>query len=357
MNPLFKSLALLVAVLPVGVSASGPVLKKAIQLEDLTIDYRVYLSSEPGTILIDPYRLEKGHGVAHLVALDAEGAPLFHRAFEHRFRPMVLSDFKEIEPGILGYFVSTFDQGRWSAKRYFLDLGFQDLFPHPVPNFDPDLDGRWAAHRPGGGELFLFSRRRRQVPGQRTGEIQELDARGNTPFTWSAEDFLKLPRDRKGSLELSSVAWGSDSSLVLAMAATQEVVKIGYPMGNPLWRLSSRDWKFIADPQNGFRAPYSVVPLKDGNILMIDSRDAGEQTRAVEYRLDVENKTATLVWQYIGSYRGPVGYDATVQRLKNGNTLIAWPTSILEVTPKGEVAREWLFSSGYGSPSAFFLEK
>jgi hypothetical protein len=61
-------------------------------------------------------------------------------------------------------------------------------------------------------------------------------------------------------------------------------------------------------------------------------------SRAVEYKVDEENKTVTLVWQYRNTpdtYGVAMGY---VDRLPNGNTLIGWGAtnpSVTEVGPDG----------------------
>jgi hypothetical protein len=327
---------------------------KQIQLEDCHIDYREHAGQPSGEILLAPYRLGDKHGIAHLVVLKADGEVAFHRPFEHYFKPMFLGDFKVVEPGYLGYFISSSEHGRWSSKYYFLDLDFQDVFLHPVPNYDPSLDGRWSMRRPGGGYFFLFSRKRAKAQGATSSEIDEVDIKGNTPFSWNAEDYLDLPRDRQGSLDVSAVAWEQDGFLVGLEKG--EVVKVAYPQGKAVWRLWHQDWKFVGDPEGGFTKAEALTALPDGNILLIDRRASGQE-RAVEYRLDAPSRVATMVWQFAGPEHSPAR-GGSVQRLKNGDTLVAWGGStVVEVTPSGDRSREWVLSNGYSTPSAQILEK
>jgi hypothetical protein len=62
----------------------------------------------------------------------------------------------------------------------------------------------------------------------------------------------------------------------------------------------------------------------------------------VEYVLNVEQRTATMVWEYSnGQYAAGMG---SVQRLDNGNTFIGWGSSqgvaASEITPDGQAIFE-----------------
>ena len=94
--------------------------------------------------------------------------------------------------------------------------------------------------------------------------------------------------------------------------------------------------------------------LENGDLMLFDNGNCrpDRHSRAVEYKLDMARKTATLVWSYAAddgfAFRNCCGQ---VQRLKNGNTLIAWgglagnprddaiPVAT-EVTPAGQVVFE-----------------
>ena len=352
---------LLVLALTLGsAQAESPVVPRKLQVEDCRIEYREFGKSVPGQLLLAPFRREPRHGIAHLMAIDTTGKLLFHRPYEHFFKPLMAADFREIEPGYLGYFLVTEESdGREKAGYHFLDRSFQDVFLHPVPDRDPDLVARSAVRVPGGHEFFVFSRERRKGGRGRSGELQELDVKRNTPFTWNAEDYLKEPRDRETPLEIGSLAREPDGSWLLGLPASSEIVKISYPEGKPLWRLSSREWTFADDPRGGFQVPLSIAGTRPNSILLIDARGPGEPGRAVEYRLDPGSRKATRIWEFAAP--GPIaaGQRATAQRLSNGNTVVAWglpgEVAVQEVTAQGKVVRDWRVTSpGYSVPGAYF---
>ncbi len=83
---------------------------------------------------------------------------------------------------------------------------------------------------------------------------------------------------------------------------------------------------FVDDPLGGFDGQHTVRVLPNGHLLIFDNgwTHSPPTSRAVEYAIDRVCKTATMVWQY--SARPPIFNDFTgaVQRLANGNTVVAW---------------------------------
>ena len=82
------------------------------------------------------------------------------------------------------------------------------------------------------------------------------------------------------------------------------------------------------DPFGGFSKQHDARRLDNGNILLFDNGNNHDPpvSRAVEYEINEENHTATMIWEYIH----PENYLAlamgSIQRLSNGNTLINWGT-------------------------------
>src|SRR5207249_12167490 len=79
-------------------------------------------------------------------------------------------------------------------------------------------------------------------------------------------------------------------------------------------------------PLGGFSAQHSVRVLDNGNLLQYDNglRHRPLESRAVEYRLDTDAKTATMVWQYRRVPPVFTTFLGSVQRYQNGNKLIAF---------------------------------
>ena len=80
-----------------------------------------------------------------------------------------------------------------------------------------------------------------------------------------------------------------------------------------------------------------VVPL---NSSSSETLPEDGPSRIVEYKLDEEAKTATLVWSYERPGHHNINQGGAI-RLPSGNTLIAWgngtPHIITEVDPQGEI--------------------
>ncbi|MCK5405822.1 MAG: DUF11 domain-containing protein, partial [Candidatus Krumholzibacteria bacterium] len=97
---------------------------------------------------------------------------------------------------------------------------------------------------------------------------------------------------------------------------------------------------------------------ENGTITIFDNGNHNDprESRVVEYDIDEENKTATLIWQYrndpliIGLSLG------SAQRLENGNTLIGWGSTnpnVTEVRSDGSKAFELTFAEGVVCYRAF----
>jgi hypothetical protein len=123
-------------------------------------------------------------------------------------------------------------------------------------------------------------------------------------------------------------------------------MKIDAATGETIWRLGGRknEFTFLNDPLGGFSAQHSPRILANGNLLLYDNGTSHEpqESRAVEYALDIPARTATLVWEF---RHVPAIYTPAVggaQRLESGNTLVGFGFEghASEVRPDGSVAWE-----------------
>jgi hypothetical protein len=133
-------------------------------------------------------------------------------------------------------------------------------------------------------------------------------------------------------LHANSLEWDLDGGIIVSSRAQSKVFKIDYPSGNVVWTLGGygahqSDFKIKGDSLGGFVAQHSARRLPNGNLLLYDNGYLRPDihARAVEYRLDMKEMTATLVWEY----RAPDAYrvrktEGAVERSANGNTLISW---------------------------------
>lgn len=177
-------------------------------------------------------------------------------------------------------------------------------------------------------------------------QILRYRADGNLEFRWNAwdhfviEDWIEEPSidrtrpdgdfDHPNSLEIDR-----DGNYIVSWRNMAEITKINSTTGEIMWRFGGRNNEFaiLDDPLfnpagRGFAfcGQHSARVLPNGNILLFDNglRHNPQQSRAVEYRLDVAARTATMVWE---SRHAPVVYapfTGNVARLANGNTIVGY---------------------------------
>jgi hypothetical protein len=184
--------------------------------------------------------------------------------------------------------------------------------------------------------------------------IQELDESKNVFFQWRSWDHFAITDALHENLTAHSIDCvhgnaieiDNDGNLIISSRHLDEITKIDRSTGDIIWRFGGlhNQFTFINDTLH-FTYQHAVRRISNGNITVFDNGNwhTPQFSRAVEYRLDEINKTATLVWEYrhYPSVFGPfMGY---VQRLDNGNTLISWGganTTVTEVNSSGTVVFE-----------------
>ncbi len=197
--------------------------------------------------------------------------------------------------------------------------------------------------------------------------VQEIDENKNVVFQWRSWDhfnivdaiFVNLTASTIDCVHGNAATYDTDGNILLSSRHLSEITKINRATGAIVWRFGG--------VHNQFTFPNDTIPnryqhhirrIANGNITFFDNGNfrTPSFSRAVEYNLDEVNKIATLVWQYIHT---PVIYGpnrGSVQRLRNGNTLIGWggtnPT-MTEVTPSGTIALEMSLPTNIISYRAF----
>jgi hypothetical protein len=181
--------------------------------------------------------------------------------------------------------------------------------------------------------------------------LVRLRGDGSTEFEWSAwdhiapEEWIEPPKPdpiNPGEPDYdhpNSLGFDLDGNYIVSFRHLGQVVKINASTGEMMWRLGGvkNEFTFVNDPLNGFSAQHSARILPNGNLLLYDNgtRHDPPESRAVEYALDTAKKTATLVWQFRHSPIIYTPYVGLVQRLQNGNTVIAYAQAghVAEVAP------------------------
>jgi hypothetical protein len=216
------------------------------------------------------------------------------------------------------------------------------------------------------GELqaaFLFGYDFRRLPPTRPDgadsvlvahQLLRVTQDGRTQMVFNAWDHFGLSdRIERPDLPVApdidhpnSVDLDTAGNLIVSWRNMAAVTKIDALTGAVLWQLGGAKNQFtiLNDPLGGFSGQHSISITPSGTLLIFDNgeRHAPSESRVVEYRLDVANRTATLVWQF---RHAPVifsGSQSSAQRLANGNTLAAYTSTgtLVELAPDGTILGE-----------------
>ena len=190
--------------------------------------------------------------------------------------------------------------------------------------------------------------------------IQEFTPQGDLIFHWRAWDNFD-PVDMIGFSDdlptnssfrfphMNSIDIDDDGHIILSSKRLSEVTKIHRQTGEMIWRLggANNEFTFIDDPLDGFSMQHSVRVLGNGHYTIFDNGvfHDPQLSRALEYKIDTSNMTATLVWSYQRQKQPIYAFHmGNVQRLPNGNSLINWAVQDMpkaqEVRPDGTTAFE-----------------
>ena len=166
--------------------------------------------------------------------------------------------------------------------------------------------------------------------------IQEFTPEGDLIFQWRAWDNfdvrdVHLDNPYGGSFRfphMNAIDIDEDGHILLSSRHISEVTKINRDTGEIIWRLGGAhsDFTFVNDSLNGFSCLHAIRAVGNGRYTLFDNGNlhSPRVSRAVEYELDLDAMTATLVWQFRETPDVYSHYMANAQRLPNGNTLINW---------------------------------
>lgn len=199
--------------------------------------------------------------------------------------------------------------------------------------------------------------------------IQELDRNKNLVFQWRTWDHFKFEDSYQSMtganvdlFHMNAMFLDSDGNLICCFRHSSELTKINRTTGEIIWRMGGKNNQFTFIGENEANAPnyfsyqHDVERLPNGNLTLFDNGNQHKPafSRGVEYTLNEDTKTATLVWECRHDsdiYASAMG---SFQRLENGNTLIGWGSAgssgkaqITEFRPDKSVAMEITVPSGY----------
>ena len=299
-------------------------------------------------------------GTPYIMILENDGTPYFYQRVEERSR-----DFKVQPNGLL-------------TRRYIADLyGFVGMDSnYTVIDTFLCTNGygtdEHELYMLDDGHYFLIALGYRQVdmsvlvPGGDPNatvidnHIQEFDANHNLVFEWLCYDYFNildavhedLTQHTIDYVHMNSIAIDYDGNIIISSRHLSEVTKINRQTGEIIWRLGgeNNDFEFI-DDNFGLSYQHWTRPIegKPNNYIIFDNGNYHNPhfSRAVEFKLDTINMTASKVWEYRHSPDRYTPWMGNAQRLPNGNTLINYADGSLpkatEVSESGEVVYEGNF--------------
>jgi len=172
------------------------------------------------------------------------------------------------------------------------------------------------------------------------GVVQEFTAAGELIFQWRAWDHYDIRDGTADFPHFNAIDIDEDGHILVSARHLSETTKINRNTGEIIWRLSGRksSFTFLNDPLNGTSYQHSISALGNGRYMVFDNGNNHnpQVSRAVEYQLNLTNRTATMVWQFRDTPEKFSGFMGNAQRLPNGNTLINWVyDKIVEVDSNG----------------------
>ncbi len=307
-----------------------------------------------------------GTYVPYLLILSDSGAPVFYRRM-----PARCTDFKLQSNGLLTYFqdialkfyamdsVYAVTDSFMTGNGYTTDLHELRLLPNGhalLMAYDPqtvDMSGI--------------------VPGGKTNAtvtgliIQEIDQQKDVVFQWRSWDHFQITDATHEDLTAQVIDYAhgnaieadTDGNILISSRHMDEITKISRSTGEIIWRLGGKNNQFtFVNDSLAFSHQHAIRRQSNGNITLYDNGNYHSPpfSRAAEYRLDEQQKIATLVWQYRHTpdvYGSAMGY---VQRLENGNTLIGWGSTkpaVVEVRADGSKVYELELAQGIYSYRAY----
>jgi hypothetical protein len=355
-------------------STASPVPLAAAGADSLPPDFPPIESDLPGTpahgdLFLASFDRSDPAVPTHLMILGNDGAPKFHRrlslrGFDFKPQPNGLLTYFDVAAGCYYALDSTYtvvDSFR-TGNGYVTDHHDLQILPggHALlMSYDPqivDMSQIIPKGNPAATVVGLV--------------IQELDAAKNVVFQWRSWDHFEITDSYGVVLSGSFIDYvhgnsleaTPDGAILISSRHLNEVTKISRETGEIVWRLGGwkNQFRFANDPI-GFSRQHDARILPGDRLTLFDNGNhhAPPFSRAVEYEIDEKKMTATLVWQY---RHGPEVFSpatGSVQRLRNGHTLIGWGIdgpAFTEVTPDAKVVAEMRFGPRLSSYRAFRYE-
>ena len=169
--------------------------------------------------------------------------------------------------------------------------------------------------------------------------IHYMDSKDKEIWRWSAfdhynildvDDYIDLTQPQIDWTHCNAIEVDTDGNILLSTRNFDEVTKIDRKTGAIIWRLGGKknQFRFINDTLI-FMRQHDVRRRSNGNLMMFDNGHyrLPRFSSYVEYKLNEDSLTATLVRRYSRNESVYSDSRGGVEELPNGNTLISWGLS------------------------------
>ncbi len=345
-----------------------------------------HMTPSPGYSFIGSYKFTSAANFAStLLVIDEDGAPAYVK--EKRLGDGIFADFRIYKNGLMSYF--NYDQITDKGKYMIMDSTFSIIDSVECAQ-GLKTDGHDMLILGNGNFLIICLEEKimdlRSVltinnrPGYANAVvvapvIQELDATRNVVFNWRAlEHFSFSDIDSyffqdPGYMDFghaNALSLDLDGNFILSLRFFNELTKINLADSTIMWRLGGKnnDFTFVNDTSR-FSTQHHCTVLPNGNIILYDNSELGDpaRPRGVEYRLNITDMTATMMWEYANTTTAGYSYAlGGMDRVsENGNSVIAWgagytpgfTNDIVEVTYDGQLVSELDWPQDYFSYRVF----
>ena len=332
----------------------------------------------PGLLFVAPFTstvFATGHPLGRLIMLDNTGQPVYYRDMPNG----LAMDFKVLPDGTLSYF-------DWNRQLWqIMDNSYRPIATVKPGNGLKAADEHELQRLKNGHYLIMADQDKKidmskVVAGGKPNTdvswqvIQEVDAAGTVYFSWSVLDHAPLT-DTNQSLTTPPVDYShcnavepdTDGNLLLSCRHLDSITKINRATGAIMWHLGGRENNFtftlgaglpITETLN-FNWQHDIRRQPNGDITLFDNHDGPGPlvSRVLEYKLDEQHLTATLVRAL---HHSPNTYSNAMgdgQRLPNGDTLVGWGLNtgpaLTEFRPDGTMVLDMRFGNSLVSYRAF----
>lgn len=204
-------------------------------------------------------------------------------------------------------------------------------------------------------------------------EIQELDAQGSLVWSWDGSDHVDPVRESiepvtnpvNGAsvvdpFHCNSIDVDGNGNLLVSFRHANAIFYVDRGSGAVEWKLGGATYNkdgatYIAvasDPEGAFSMQHDARFTATGEVTMFDDH-GGVPTgyaRGVEYSLDHETNSASVVFQFLGTAQSE--YEGSFRRYADGHSVISWgfiptdPRVITEIDAAGNDVLDVSFSGG-----------